>query len=628
MLHFIRERAQGWVAWFIVGLISIPFALWGVNSYLNGPSDIVVATVNGESVKQTEYKQALQQYRDRMRTVMKDKFDPKLFDSMTVKQSVLNELIEKKLLFSAGHDLGQRINDASLNSIIQATPAFQKAGKFDPDRYSMMLRRIGLNPERYEAELRRDSITQQLTRNVQQSTLVGQYAVDDILRLEKQKREIAYGVIPASSLVDKITVNDDSVKTYYQQHLSNYLAPERVSINYIELSVDKLTKNVSVNDDDLRSFYANNQDLFVGPEQRRASHILIEGDKDKALATIDKIKSRLDQGEDFSTLAKEYSQDAGSAKEGGDLGYFQHNVMDPAFEKAVFAMKNTGDITGPIKTQFGYHLIKLTGIKAAEGKSFADAKSDVERLYRRKKAEDIFYDKADKLADISYENPDSLDATAEALGLDINTVPEFTRNGGNDGIAKNKKVISAAFSEDVLVNDLNSAVIELSKSDLVVLHKKKHIPASQLPLKSVAPAIKEQLRFEQATAQAKQDGMAIVKQLKAGSSADSLFSADNWHAAKFYDRTDTEVSQQILRHAFSTAKPSKTPEYSAFTASNGNYIVLKIVAVKEGDIKDTSNEEREGLKAHLQRTYGASEIQAFINALKQKADIEIFKQYL
>ncbi len=628
MLHFIRERAQGWVAWFIVGLISIPFALWGVNSYLNGPSDTIIATVNGEPVKQAEYKQALQQYRDRMRTIMKDEFNPELFDSMTVKQSVLNGLIEKKLLFSVGHNLGQRINDASLNSIIQATPAFQKAGKFDSERYSMMLRRIGLNPERYEAELRRDSITQQLTRNIQQSTLVGQYAVDDILRLEKQKREIAYGVIPASSFVDKITVNDDSIKTYYEQHSANYLAPERVSVNYVELSVDELSKTISVNDTDLRSFYASNQDLFVGPEQRRASHILIEGDKDAALAKIEEIKTRLKQGEDFSSLAKEFSQDAGSTKEGGDLGFFQHDVMDPTFEKAVFSMKNIGDVIGPIKTEFGYHLIKLTGIKSAEGKSFADAKPDVERLYRQHKAEDVFYEKAEKLADISYENPDSLDATAEALGLEIQTTPEFTRTGVSKGVANNKKVITAAFSEDVLVNDLNSAVIELSKSDLVVVHKNKHIPASQLPLKSVAPAIKEQLLFEKATKQAKEKGKAVLEQLKMGVAADSLFSDNNWHIAQFYDRTSTDVSQQVLQHAFSVAKPDKNPEYTGFIASNGNYIVLKVSAVKDGKPEDASSEEREGLQAHLQRSYGESELQAFVSTLKQSADIEIFKQYL
>ena len=240
MLHFIRERAHGWVAWFIVGLITIPFALWGVNSYITGPSDIVVATVNGQSIQQSEYQQAVQQYRDRMRAELKDKFDPTVFDSLEIKRNVLDSLIDKKLLVSVGQGSGQKVSDITLSRIIHATSAFQKDGTFDSERYSLMLARVGLTPERYESELRVDSIVQELTTNVQRSTLAATYASDNLLRLEKQTREIAYGVIPALSLLDKIEVTDEEIQAYYAINASNYLAPERLSVNYIELSVDCL----------------------------------------------------------------------------------------------------------------------------------------------------------------------------------------------------------------------------------------------------------------------------------------------------------------------------------------------------------------------------------------------------
>ncbi len=630
MLHFIRERAQGWVAWFIVGLISIPFALWGVNSYLTGPSDTVVATVNGQDIPQAEYQQAVQQYRDRMRTMLKDEFDPTMFDSVEVKRNVLNSLIDQKLLMSIGQASGQRVSDVELSKAIHATPAFQVDGRFDSDRYSLMLARVGMTPERYEAQLRVDSVVQELTSNVQKSTLAASYLSDNLLRLEKQTREIAYGVVPALSLVDKVTVSDEQVTEYYEKYSSNYMAPERITVDYIELSVDELTNEVDISDSELQSYYLDNEDQFVSPEQRKASHILIEGDDAKAITLLESIQVRLNNGEDFAVLAETLSQDVGSAKEGGDLGFFERGLMDSTFENTVYAMENIGDVSAIIKTDFGHHLIKLTGIKAGEGKSFEQAKSEVETVLRRQKAEVLFYEKAELLADLSYENPDSLDVAAEELGLEIKTSSEFQRERNTSGIAKDQKVVAAAFSEDVLTHDLNSAVIELSKSDLLVLHKNKHTEASQLSFDSVAPAIREQLRFEQAAQQAKQQGDEILAKLEAGESPEALFDASNWFAAKTYQRTDSEVSQQILQSAFSSAKPKSDsePEFVGFTARNGNFVVVKVSAVHEGDPASVSAEVRDGLTSHLDRVYVDSELQAFVNQLKNEADIEVFQQYL
>jgi len=628
MLHFIRERAQGWVAWFIVGLISIPFALWGVNSYLTGPSDVVVATVNGESIQQAEYQQAVQQYRDRMRNMLGEEFDPTMFDSIAVKKSVVDGLIEQKLLLSVGKDLGQSISNGALSQMIRSTPAFQKNGQFDADTYSMMLARVGLSPERYEADLYTDSLRQELTNNVQRSTITTESSLNNILRLEKQTRDIAYGVVPAYSLFDKVSVTDAEVQAYFDKHQANYLAPERVSVDYIELSVDALSKSVEVDESELQSFYVDNQDQFVGPEQRRASHILIEGDTDAALEVLDKVKLRLEQGEEFADIAKELSQDSGSAQEGGDLGYFQREVMDASFEKAVFSMVVIGDVSDIVETEFGHHLIQLTGIKASEGKSFTDAKAEIEQLYRKQQGEELFYEQAEQLADLSYENPDNLDVVAEALSLEIKTSQEFVREGNRTGLAKEQKVATVAFSEDVLINDLNSAVIEVSKSHLIVLHKNKHIQSSQLAFESVAPAITEQLRFEHARDQAAEQGEAILAKLKSGEAAQSLFGDKEWNSVQTLGRVSEDVSEQVLRRAFSLAKPNSEAQYIGFTATNGNYVVIKVSAVTEGKLADASVEEQDGLRSHLSRTYSESELQAFVKSIRNEADIELFEQYL
>ncbi len=628
MLHFIRERAKGWVAWFIVGLISIPFALWGVNSYLNGPSDAVTATVNGEPIKQVEFQRAYQQYRERMRVAMGERFDPALFEGQAVKQNVLDSLIERKLLQLANAELGQRVSDSAINTLIKSTPAFQTEGKFDPERYRMLLARVGESPASYEAQLRIDILAKELTDTIQQSVLITPASVNNIIRLEKQTRDIAYGVISAQSLSDQIQVADDEVQAYYDNNKSKYLAPERVSVNYIELSVEELAKTVEVDEQALKQFYLENQNQFVGPDQRRASHILIEGDEAEALKTLSTIQQRLEQGEEFSALAKEFSQDTGSANDGGDLGYFQQNVMDPAFDQAVFALSAIGDVSEPVKTEFGYHLIKLTDIKQPEGKSFEDAHDDVEKMYRYRQAEDLFYEQAEKLADLSYENPDSLDITAESLGLEIKQTEEFTRDGGT-GIASDKKIASVAFSEDVLMNNLNSAVIELSKTRLIVLHKNKHSLASQLPFDSISPAIAEQLKFEKASAKAKEQGEAILAQMKSGETNEALFSESDWHDTQAYSRASSEISAQILEQAFRLPEPTaNSAEFTGFSASNGNYIVVKVSGVTDGNPAEATAEDRDGLEAYLVKTEGSSQVQAFIESLKADADIKINLEYL
>lgn len=628
MLHFIRERAHGWVAWFVVGLISIPFALWGVNSYLTGPSDVIVAKVNGESIPQNEYKKALQQYRERMRNMMGKEFDPAIFDGVVIKQNVLAGLIEQKLLITEGHDLGQRISDQTLFHIIKSTAAFQKDGQFDGEMYEVALARVGLKPAQYEAQLRVDVLTQELTENTQRSAIVSTHDLNTVLRLESQAREIAYGVVAAQDQMAQVVVTDEAVRSYYDEHLANYMAPEQMVVNYVELSVDELSKTIPVDEESLKTFYEKNEAQFVGPEQRQASHILIEGDDAKAKATIESIKQRLDQGEDFATLATELSQDTGSAAEGGDLGLFQRGVMDPAFEEAAFVMTKIGEVSEPVKTEFGYHLIKLTAIQPSEGKSFKQAHDQVEAMYRRQKAEDLFFDLSERFANSSFENPDSLDVVADELSLTIKTSAPFMRDGNQTGIAENEKVTSAAFSEDVLVNNLNSAVIELDNSHLMVLHKNKHIAASQLPYESVAPIITEQLRHADARDKAQKMGEEIVIKLKSGTSADSLFSGNKWHPSQSYTRMSTEASPEVLEHAFAVARPNSESSFTGFTASNGNYIVVNVISAKDGVAADASQEERDGLKSHLDRIYGTSELQALIDSLKEKADIKLYPENL
>lgn len=626
MLHYIRDRAQGWIAWFIVGLISIPFALWGVNSYLTGASDVVVAEVNGKEITQSRLQQSLQQYRDQMRNVLGDQFDPAMFEGPLVKRNILDGLIDQQLLREANISLGQTVSDSTVSQMIRSTPAFQRDGQFDSDYYAMVLARVGFSPATYEAQIRTDLLAQELSNNIERSAFVSGHEVNHLLALEKQTREIAYGVVSMQDYLATVTIDDAEVKAYYDENPTFYTAPEQIKLNYIELDLDTIAAAVDIDETELKQFYADNQSQFVGPEQRKASHILIEGDDDKALAEIEAIADRLANGEDFAELASETSQDTGSASQGGDLGYFGRDVMDPAFEEAVFALENEGDVTEPVKTEFGYHLIKLTGIQQPDVEAFEQVRADVEKRYRLQQAETRFFDEAEQLANLSFENPDSLDVAAEALGLDIKTTETFTRGGTEAGITSEDKVIAAAFSDDVLNNELNSSVIELTDNHLVVVHKNKYIPEAVLPYESVEPAIRQQLLFDKASQLAREKGEAILAELKSGAEAESLFA--NWESAQSYSRDDDGVSEQILQRAFSMPKPQGEAQYAGFTAENGNYVLIELISAENGDPATVAEEDKQSMEQELTQMQANAELQAFIAALRADADIDIIDKSL
>ena len=623
MLHFIREKAQGWVAWFIVGLISIPFALWGLDSYLTGETSVTVATVNGEEITQADLQQSIQQYRDQMRNTMGDEFDPQMFQGTAVRLAIIDDLIEQRLLLDASQQLGQRVPDSQIAQFVRNTEAFQVDGQFNLEQYQMVLGRAGYTPSMYEAQLRQDLLSQQLVQVIERSALASTHEVKRLLRLENQEREIAFGVLPLNQYLESVSLDEGAAREYYEANQAAYTAPEQVSINYLRLSAATLADEINVDDAELKAFYADNRDQFVGPEQRRASHILIEGDDEQAKSKIEELAKQLKEGADFAELAKANSQDPGSSEQGGDLGYFQRDVMDADFEAAAFSLE-VGEVSEPVKTEFGYHLIKVTDISAPAGENFDAARDQIEQQYRLQTSRKQFYDMADQLANLTYENPESLDIAAEALGLTIETTSLFTRNGGSDDVTSSAEVIEAAFSDDVLNHDLNSQALELGETDLIVIRKEKYISETPLSFDSVGPAIEEQLRYEAAVDMAVEAGEAKVAEIENGSAADSVFDASQWQAAKFYGRDSEEVSYQVLAHAF--AMPyGESQSVSGFTAENGNYIVVILTDVRDGSDADATEEQRQGMTMNLARLNANSEFESFVASLREAADIEIFE---
>ena len=481
MLQIIRDKAQGWIAWIIVILISIPFALWGIQEYLGAGGDPVVAKIDGAKITQQELDSAIHRQRANLRERLGAGYDPEQFPDALLRQQVLGGMIRDRVIGQTAADLGLRAGDAMVRSQILQIPAFQSGGRFDTAAYESALRAQGYTAASFEESLRDDLASMLLESGIASSALVTDRDLNDYLRLRDQTRDIGVVTVKAAAFVSAEAPADNAIRAYYEENTTRFMRPERVKIEYLELDRDKLAESVSVDEDGVAALYDAHRAEYVAPEQRRIRHILVtvEGDDadSAALTTAESIGAQLRDGADFAELAKVHSKDPGSAAKGGDLGLVGRGVMVAPFEDAAFTLAQ-GDISDPVKTQFGYHVIQVTEIVPERVQTLEEARARIEAAYRQQEAEHLFYDKAERLTDLTYEQPDSLTSAAEALGLEVQQSDWLTRSGGGAGVLASPKVTAAAFDEDVLGRGNNSEPIELDTTHLVVLRTLAHEEAA------------------------------------------------------------------------------------------------------------------------------------------------------
>ncbi|ADJ28262.1 SurA N-terminal domain-containing protein [Nitrosococcus watsonii] len=640
MLQAIRSRAQGIFAWVIVGLIAIPFTLWGINNYMLDGGEAVAASVNGEEISTREFQLAFQNYTQQLRFLMGASFPEEMLDDPATKQNVIEGLVEQRLVLDAAAELGLGMSDSALSQVIRSNEAFQgESGQFDSQRYEAVLSSQGLTPVAYEARLRSALLSEQLASSLRLSAFATQQEVDTIARLRHQKREVAYSIVPSANFHDAIQVSADKVRQYYDDHPEEFRIPEQVKVHYLRLTAASLATDIPLDEQTLRNFYEESKDQYRVPERRRASHILItippQGDeavRQQAQEKAEAVLERLQQGEAFEEVAKEVSEDPGSAKKGGDLGFFGRGVMDPAFEKAVFSLEETGVLSEPILSKFGYHIIKLTGIEPGEVKPFEAVREELAQKYRQQIAEEQFYEQAEILDNLTYENPFTLEVAAESLGLSVETSEPFSQNGGS-GIAANTKVVAAAFSEEVLREEMNSQTIELAPNDLVVVRLDKHLPADTKPFEEVREQIQEKLTLEQAKAQAQKRGEALVADLQQGESPETVLKEEKeivWNEKKWYARDDQDIPAEIIKLAYELPHPpsSKEPAFAGQALASGDYAVVGVYKVQNGDPSKLEEKARRSLVQEMEQVHGEMVYRDFIQELKSKADIKIYTENL
>ncbi|MBK8163445.1 MAG: SurA N-terminal domain-containing protein [Gammaproteobacteria bacterium] len=634
MIQFIRDHAKGVIAWIIIILVTIPFALWGVNEYFQGGSELPVARVGKRPISAQEFQQVYQRELGLRRQILGSDFIVQ--NEAAIKRAVLDGLVSSEVMVQAAGKAGFRVSDDRVGSEIRTISQFHRDGKFDPELYAQMLRGAGLAREQFEDGVRRDLLTAQLTAGLADSALVTEHELDRWLRLSEQQRKVGYYLVKAEDYLDRVAPSDAEIRGYYEDNLERFALPERVKAAYVELSLDSLKQQVKVDEEILRRLYEEQAGSFAVGEQRRARHILIKVAEtagadavDEARVRAEGLRARIAAGESFAALAREFSDDKGSAQDGGELGFFDRGVMVSPFEEAAFAMKK-GELSAPVRTPFGWHIIEVEDVNPGSRRSFSEVRAGLEEDYRRTQAEEQLFDLTENLTNLTYEHPDTLKFASEELGLPIQTTGLFARDQG-DGVAANENFRLAAFGEDVIDGGNNSEAIQFGDGRVVVLRIVEKQPATHRPLDEVTDRIRLELIRQGAQRLAEEAGKAIRERMHNGDGVEAIareFGAV-WRAPVLMGREDAEIPAELLDTAFTMERPAQDrPTLGGVQLAGGDFAVLALYEVVDGNLESVTDAERRAQRGELQRLYAQRTASDLLAALRARAKVSMFEDRL
>jgi len=632
LIQAFRDNVPKWITGVILALLVVPFALWGINSYFTASSDNSVATVNGDSITPGDYQRAYQNQYQRLQQMYGAAFKPELIDEKQLHQQTLDMLVNVTLLNQQIAKDHYTVGDAQLVESIQKMPEFQADGKFSPQAYHNVLASVGLNPEQFEHDQRQQIVVDRFRGSVMNSAVATPAEFATQQALQGQQRQIAYLAVSSKRFLADAKASDADIQAYYKAHQAEFMTPEKVSLSYVELDEAQLAKTVQPTDADLQALYQQQLDKYKQDETRAARHILItvSGNDPKvdaaAKAKAEDILKQINAGGDFAKLAKQYSDDKGSGNQGGELGDVSRGEMVKPFEQALFGMTKPGEIVGPIRTQFGYHIIQLEKINAAQVKSFAEVKPQLIADYQKKAADDKYFALGDQLANLAYEHPQSLDDVSKQLNLPIQTVDDVTRDAGTL-VAANPDVRKAAFSDSLLTQGNNSEPVQLGPNHAVVLRVKGHTPSEAIPLDAVKDKIAALVKQKQAADATNKLAASLLDSLKKGGDPAALAKANpgvTLVSPGFVGRTQKDVPPQILATAFSTPAPvAGSRSYADVTLDNGDQAVLVLSAVKAGDTAGTTDQARLAAMNGISRQDGAQEFAAYMLYLRDQGKVVV-----
>lgn len=625
LMDKLREGAQGSIAKIIFWLIILSFALAGVGSYLNRPVNTDPAEVNGEPITSQALERAYSNERARMESQFGDSFSQLASNPAYVKQlrkSVLDKLVDQLVMDQQADNAQIRIGDEQVKDAIRQMPEFQQDGKFDNERFINLLSRSGLTPKAFSDSIRMDLVRQNWVGGLVSSEFALPSESKRLDTLMQQTRDVTLYTVPAAHFLAKVSVSDAELNSYYKANQARFMSPELVKVSYLLIDSKTLAKDIKLTDTDAKVYYDQHQELYQTAERRHVAHILIN-DKDDAKASkkAEELLAKIKAGEDFAKLAEANSADTLSARKGGDLEPFEKGVMDPAFEKAAFSLAKPGDLSSVVKSKFGFHIIKLVGVEPQSTKAFDAVKADVIAKLQSEKAHEIFLEQQQKLSDLSFENPDSLDVVAEKLGMKVVTSDYFSAATTSYPLS-DPKVKQLAFSSDLREQNINSDVVNPAEGIALVLHVLDYKPAAVRALAEVKSKVTAAVKAQKAQDEAARQAKLLEAALAKGDTVDALLKeVDGFSKAhKAVTRNSADLDPAIQQALFRMSKPADgKPSVELIAQSNGDQVVLVLDQVAVSKTEDSKMLPM--FEAQLVQGKSAQTYQALLEQARNDGDI-------
>jgi len=603
------------------------FALFGVESIVGSiGGEPEVASVNGEGITESKFTRALEGKRRQILSQMGERVDPDLIDEGLLRSSVLEGMIQEEILRQDAEDKGLFVSGDAVDSYIRSIEQFQVDGKFNGERLQVILRNAGLTLNGY-----RDSLSSQFVLSQSRSALIASAFVleserNEIIELDRQERSFGVATVFKKDYLDAITISDNEIELYYEDNKLSYKKPKNVDVSFVEIAQSDIAEGIVLKDEEVRALYETEKAEYEGEEERQAAHILIKIDDEttdeQALKKINGIESRLKAGEEFSELAIELSEDEGSAKSGGDLGRSGRGVYVSDFETALFDLKE-GEMTSPVKTEFGYHLIKLLAVESTDIPEFEEMEASLVQRLRDRKANQLYAEKTELLADLSYSAPD-LNEPADELGVEIKQLAGVSAQSANK-IFSNVKVQRMLFSDELVKDQNNSEIIEIGDGHSIVFRVNALHEESVLMLDDVKGLVKDALQEKKTAEFAESVGKAFIARVAAGEVPGEV-SEDmglNWQDYNDIKRDNISVVREVVTKIFTLKKSEDiSKNIVGFKVMAGDYSVVMLKGVKDGNPEKTTSLEAHSISNMLGDGFGASDYRNYQDVMVRKAEIE------
>ncbi|NND57767.1 MAG: hypothetical protein HKN57_10975 [Xanthomonadales bacterium] len=657
VLQSIRDRLTGIIAIFIFAILIIPFAFVGVSSYFTSDAVNAVAVVNDQEITISEFNNSFQNYRRRMQAQLGTAFDAELFDQPIIRRQFLDQMIDEELMAQVSIDAGLAVDDQTLAQRITEMEGFHVDGEFNADVYQARLAAQGLTTRQFENEMRVSMTLNQFPVSIATSAIATNWEVNDYARLADQKREFSALIVPAfpdpeptaepaeeapladeaAAAVPEAPIEEDAILAWYEEHQDEYMSQEMVTVEYIELDAANMGGAIEPDEELLKARFEEQQVRFITPEARLASHILIEAasgapavEIESARQQTEDLAARVAAGEDFAELAREFSQDAGSAEEGGDLGWIEPGFMVQAFEDGLYELSLENPVSDPVQTGFGWHIIYLREIRPSEGMTFTEARDILAAEYQAEADERRFLEAADRMVDIIYEDPTTLDAAADELGLEVKEAGPFGRQGAELGVAANMELVNAAFSELVLAQGSVSDPIDFGENHIAVIRLREHLPEALMPLEEVRDRVVESVRSQRAMDAASTRASELLASLSDGADLAELAETSGLELvqSEAATRNETAFSRRLLEQVFLMQAPGEDGPVSAVFELDEGYAVVQLESVTDGELTEEDALRKQSYSRRIANASANTEALGFVRMLREQSTIEVFEDRL